>query len=120
MATALSSVQQALADAVNKVIGFTNGFVAADISAALALAQSQGDAGGVAAWTEIQKTISGILPTSIPEGAGIAYFVQVARNFATNQAAFNAAVGQVFPQLVQAYNAAVSQLYTLTAGTAIA
>jgi hypothetical protein len=114
--SALTTVQQGLADAVNKVIGFTNGFVAVDIDAALKLAQANNDSNGAAAWTEIQKTISNILPTSIPAGAGIAYFIQVARNFANNQAAFNSAVGQVFPQLVTAYNFAVSQLYTLTSG----
>jgi hypothetical protein len=111
----LSSIQQSLADAVNKVIGFTNGFVADDIAAALALAQKAGDTNGVAAWTEIQKTTNAIIPTSIPAGAGIAYFIQVARNFAQNQGAFNSAVGQVFPQLVQAYNMAVSQLYVVAA-----
>ncbi|MDE2020617.1 MAG: hypothetical protein KGJ13_09805 [Patescibacteria group bacterium] len=116
---ALTQVQQALVDQVNKVIGFTNGFLANDVADALALAHSTGDAGGEAAWTEIQKTLSNILPTSIPAGAGIAYFIQVARNFAINQGPFNAAVGQVFPQLVTAYNLAVSQLYTLTASGAV-
>lgn len=117
--TALTTIQQALVDAVNKVIGFTNGFVANDVAAALALAKSTNDAAGQAAWTEIQTTIASILPTSIPAGAGIAYFIQVARGFAINQAAFNAAVGQVFPQLVTAYNLAVSQLYTITSTGAV-
>lgn len=116
---ALTQVQQALVDQVNKVIGFTNGFLANDVADALALAHSTGDAAGEAAWAEIQKTLSNILPTSIPAGAGIAYFIQVARNFAINQGPFNAAVGQVFPQLVTAYNLAVSQLYTLTASGAV-
>lgn len=116
---ALTQVQQALVDQVNKVIGFTNGFLANDVADALALAHTTGDTGGEAAWTEIQKTLSNILPTSIPAGAGIAYFIQVARNFAINQGPFNAAVGQVFPQLVTAYNLAVSQLYTLTASGAV-
>lgn len=111
--TALTTVQQALIDQVNKVIGFTNGFVATDIADALALAKSANDTAGAAAWTEIQTTIANILPTSIPAGAGLAYFIQVARNFATNQGAFNQSVGQVFPQLVAAYNQAVSQLYLL-------
>ena len=117
--TALSQVQQQLVDAVNKVIGFTNGFVASDIDTALNLAQANGDTAGVAAWTEIKKTINNILPTAIPQGAGIAYFIQVGRNFAINQGPFNAAVGQVFPQLVELYNIAVSQLYTLTAAGAV-
>ncbi len=112
----LATIQQGLADAVNHVIGFTNGFVAVDIKAALDLATASNDTNGIAAWTEIQKTTSSIIPTSIPTGAGIAYFVQVARNFAINQEAFNSAVGQVFPQLVSAYNLAVSQLYLLTSG----
>lgn len=110
---ALTQIQQNLIDQVNKVLAFTNGFLANDVADALALAKTANDTGGAAAWTEIQKTLAGILPTSIPAGAGIAYFVQVARNFAINQASFNAAVGQVFPQLVSAYNQAVSQLYLL-------
>jgi hypothetical protein len=115
----LTQAQQALADAVNKVIGLTNGFVADDVNAALKLAQEANDTTGVAAWTEISKTIANILPTSIPAGSGIAYFIQVARNFAVNQAAFNSAVAPVFPQLVEAYNIAVSQLYAATAAGAI-
>ena len=115
----MTPLQQSLADAVNKVVGFVNGFVADDIAAALKLAEANNDANGVAAWTEIQKTIANVLPTSIPAGAGIAYFIQIARNFAINQAAFNGAVAQVFPQLVTAYNIAVSQLYTLTAVGAV-
>lgn len=110
---ALTQVQQALVDQVNKVIGFTNGFLANDVADALTLAHSTGDTVGEAAWTEIQKTLSNILPTSIPAGAGIAYFVQVARNFAINQGSFNSGVAPVFPQLVAAYNQAVSQLYLL-------
>lgn len=116
---ALTQVQQELVDQVNKVLGFTNGILANDVADAVALAKTAGDTAGEAAWTEIQKTMSSILPTSIPAGAGIAYFIQVARGFAINQASFNSSVGQVFPQLVTAYNLAVSQLYTLTASGAV-
>ena len=99
-----------LNDAVNKVINFFTGYTAADIAAALALAQKTGDTLGVAAWTEIQK----LTLAPVPAGAGIAYAIQVARSFAIAQPAVNANVGPVFPQFVALYNQAVSLLYTTT------
>ena len=111
-----TALQTQIADAIAKVTNFVSGFVATDLAVASDLAKAQGDTAGVAAYAAIAK----ILPTQIPAGAGIAYFVQVARGFGVNQQEFNAAVGPVFPALVKYYNDAVSQLYLIQNATTIA
>jgi hypothetical protein len=106
---ALTQIQQELSDAVNKVVGFFSSYPTADIETALKLAQTSGDTLGAAAWTEIQK----LSLQPIPEGAGVAYAIQLARSFAIQQATVNSQIGPVFPQFVLLYNQAVSSLYNL-------
>jgi len=69
----------ALRSLVNQVQQFIAQFTGADLDAAIANAKAQipPDNIGAACWTDLKS----LLPPTIPEGAGIAYIIQVTRDF---------------------------------------
>jgi hypothetical protein len=69
----------ALRTLVNQVQNFIAQFTGADLDAAIANANAQNppDTIGAACWTDLK----GLLPPAIPEGAGLAYIIQVTRDF---------------------------------------
>lgn len=103
--TILNTVQQQLADSVNKLNTFITGFVGQDLDAAIADANAQSpiDSQGAACWAALKK----LAPGNISAGAGIAYAIQRARDFAALQGLINTACGPVIPAFVMEFNQAI-------------